>query len=31
MKKEYCIKNNIPLNCIKYNEEISLKRILNFN
>ena len=31
MKKEYCIKNNIPLNCIKYDEEISLKRILNFN
>lgn len=29
IKKEYCIKNNINLNCIKYNEEINYSRIMN--
>lgn len=28
MKKEYCLKNNIILNCIRYDEEISYNRLM---
>lgn len=27
MKKEYCLKNNINLNCIKYDEKINYARL----
>ena len=30
-KIDYCKNNNIPLNIIKYNEEINIERILNFD
>lgn len=30
-KKKYCIEHNIPLNIIKYNEKITLERVLNFS
>lgn len=30
-KRIYCIENHIPLNIIKYNEKITLERVLNFS
>jgi hypothetical protein len=30
-KRTHCIENHIPLNVIKYNEKITLERVLNFS